>query len=243
MRFIKFISTFFNSKGSTADQRDLKEKTAHNWDVKFNDLGIFTYNDLGFDLESEDGTHSIKWTDIERLEAYKVDRLTTDEIRLNIVSNNKSLTITEETKGWYQFVERVKSALPLVDGSWEFAVAQTPYETNLTTIYERPDRKMPSESNFFSIIKGATSDEVSDVFQKQGWTVRKSSFTDFEFQNSWSELVLESDKGDLLLHGLVAHHPDNVSVIKQLLADLKCVYRFEFYDQGELVEQGESSNI
>ena len=42
---------------------------------------------------------------------------------------------------------------------------------------------------------------------------------------------------------LEAYRPGNVTIIRQLLDDFKCVYTFEFYDQGRIVEQGESPKI
>lgn len=214
-----------------------EEDKKQNWDIKLNDLGIFSYNVSGFDIDLKDGFHSIKWTDIERLQAYKADLLTTDEICIDIIFDNKTIIVTEETKGWYQFIDKVKSALPLTNDNWEALVLETPFEYNLITIYERADRKMPSKSNFYSVIKDKTKEDVNCIFQKRGWTIRKSSMTDFEIQNSWTELVLQSDKESLLLHGLVAYHPDNVKIIGQLFASLNCDYKFEFYDNDKIVEQ------
>ena len=213
---------------------DVKKK---NWEIKFNDTGIFSYNALGFDIDLNDGFHSIKWKDIERLQAYKADLLTTDEICIDIIFDNKTIIVTEETKGWYQFIEKVNSALPLTNENWEALVLETPFEYNLTTIYERADRKMPPKSNFYSVIKDKTKEDINYIFQKQGWTTRKSSMTDFEIQNNWTELVLQDDDESLLLHGLVAYHPDNVKIIRQLFDSMKCAYKFEFYDNDQIVEQ------
>jgi hypothetical protein len=217
-----------------------EEDKKQNWDIKLNDLGIFSYNSSGFDIDLKDAFHSIKWTDIERLQAYKADLLTTDEICINIIFNNKAIIVTEETKGWYQFIDKVKSALPLTIDNWEAMVLETTFEYNSTTFYERADRKMPSESNFYSVIRNKTKEDVNYIFQKQGWTIRKSSMTDFEIQNSWTELVLQNDKEGLLLYGLVAYHPDNVKIIAQLFDSLKCGYKFEFYDNDQIVEQAQN---
>jgi hypothetical protein len=214
-----------------------EEVNKQNWDIKFNDLGIFSYNALGFDIALKDGFHSIRWADIERLQAYKVDLLTTDEICIDIIFDNKTIIVTEETKGWYQFIEKVKSTLPLTNDNLEALVLETPFEYNLTTLYERADRKMPSKSNFYSVIEDKTKEDISYIFQNQGWTIRRSSTTNFEIQNSWTELVLQSDNENLLLHGLVAYHPDNVKIIGQLFTSLNCGYKFEFYDDGQIVEQ------
>jgi hypothetical protein len=214
-----------------------------NWITKFNDLGIFSYNTLGFDIDLKDGFYSIKWADIERLEAYKADLITTGEICIDIIFDNKTIRITEDIKGWYQFIDKLKSALPLTNNDWEALVLRSPYEYDLTTIYERLDRKMPLKSNFYSIIKNKTKEDVSCLFQNHGWTIRKSSIEDFELQNSWTELVLESDNEGLLLHGLIAYHPDNVKIIRQLFDSLKCVYTFEFYNNNQIVEQDQNGML
>ena len=101
------------------DKTDIgKEVRKQNWDIKFNDLGIFSYNAFGFDIDLKDGFHSIKWTDIERLQAYKADLLTTDEICIDIIFGNKTIIVTEQTKGWYQFIDELKSALPSINENW-----------------------------------------------------------------------------------------------------------------------------
>jgi len=238
---LKFISTLFKSNTSAEDIFATSEEDKKlNWNIKFNDLGIFSYNALGFDIDFKDSFHSIRWTDIERLQAYKADLLTTDEICIDLIFDNKKIIVTEETKGWYQFIKKVKSALPLTYDNWEALVLETPFEYKLTTIYERADRKMPSKFNFYSVIKDRAKEDINYIFQKQGWTIRKSSMKDFEIKNSWTELVLQSDKESLLLHGLVAYHPDNVKIIRQLFTSFKCPFKFEFYDNDQIVEQTEN---
>ena len=138
MNPIKFITTLLKSTASKGDKLDINEKIEkQNWEIKYNDLGIFSYNNLGFDIDLEDGFHSIRWTDIERLEAYKADLLTTDEICIDIIFDNKTIIITEETKGWYQFIDKLTSVLPSINNNWQALVLASPYEYDLTTIYER----------------------------------------------------------------------------------------------------------
>lgn len=208
-----------------------------NRETKINDLGIFTYNNFGFDIDLKEGYYSIKWTDIERLQAYKVDLVTTDEVCIDITFDNKTITITEATKGWYQFIDRLKEEFSHVDDEWQAIVLKTPFEYNLTTIYERADRIMPAKSNFYSVIKNKIEEDIIYVFQKNGWTTRKTSMMGCELTNSWTELTLENDNGELLLHGFIAYHPNNVTVIKQLLDSLYCAYKFEFYNDSHIVEQ------
>ncbi|MBX3242030.1 MAG: hypothetical protein KIT80_13665 [Chitinophagaceae bacterium] len=239
MNPLKFISDLFKHKASTTalvhDDEEIKKK---NWEVKHSDLGNFEYNDLGFDINLDNELHSIKWTDIERLRAYKVDLMTTDEICMDITFNNRWIMITEETSGWYQFIERLKSVLPEINNDWEALVLKSLFEYDLTTIYERIDRKMPAKANFYSIIKGKTKDQIGDIFKKNGWTIRKSSMNNYEFENSWTDLVLNSENDIVLLHGLIAYHPDNTKIITQLFNDLDCNYKLEFYDDNnKIIEQ------
>jgi hypothetical protein len=100
---------------------------------------------------------------------------------MEITFGNKTITITEETWGWYQFIERLKNSL-LVNDQWESEVLQSPFEYNETIVYERADRKMPAQSNFFSTVKGCTEEQVRYLFQTAGWTVRRPSLKAFELK-------------------------------------------------------------
>ena len=141
MNPLRLISTLFNSNSPTVNKLKISEIVEkHNCDIKFNDYSIFNYTDLGFDIDVNNVFHSIKWTDIERLQAYKTDLLTTDEICIYINFDNKTIIVTVETKGWYQFIGKLELALPLFKHNWEALVLETPFEYNLITIYERADR-------------------------------------------------------------------------------------------------------
>jgi hypothetical protein len=145
--------------------------------------------------------------------------------------------ITEETPGWYQFIEKLKSAPLEINNDWEASVLKSPFEYDLTTIYERIDRKMPAKSNFFSTIKGKNEEEVSEIFKSNGWTIRNSSTKNFKLENSWTDLVLDNDGENLLLHGLVAIHPDNIKIIKLIFENLQCAYQLEFYNNDKLIDE------
>jgi len=242
MNPLKFISELFKSNSSKTDllqsEKEIKKK---NWEAKYNDLGIFNYNNFGFDITLDNELYSIKWTDIERLQAYKVDLMTTDEICMDVTFNNRWIMITEETLGWYQFIEKIKSALPEINNTWEASVLKSPFEYDLTTIYERIDRKMPPKSNFFSTIKDKNKEDVSEVFKSNGWIIRNSSAENSKLENSWTDLILESDGENLLLHGLVAIHPANIKIMKIIYNSLQCAYKFEFYDNDKLIEQTKNS--
>lgn len=236
MELLKFISNLFRRDILKTDLlyhgEEVKRK---NLETRYNDLGIFNYDDLGFDIKLDNESYSIKWIDIERIQTYKVDLTTTDEICMDITFNNQSLMITEETCGWYQFIDKLQSALSEIKNDWEAAVLKSPFEYDLLTIYERIDRKMPARSNFFSTIKGESAEDICNVFRNQGWAIQNSSSKHFKIENSWTDLILESDDESLLLHGLVAMHPDNLKVIKLIFDRLQCCYQFEFYENNSIV--------
>jgi hypothetical protein len=95
---------------------------------------------------------------------------------------------------------------------------------------------MPEKSNFFSTIKNKTEGDIIKVFRSYGWTVRKSSSNELNLVNSWTELVLESNNQDLLLHGLVAIYHDNIKIITDIFDSLQCVYQFELYDNNKIIK-------
>lgn len=242
MTIIKFIKTIFKIKTTSVYNSDVEiNLKKQKWEATFNDTGIFKYTDPGFDIDLEEESYSIKWTDIERLQAYKADIIVVDEICIDITFNNKTIIITEETAGWYQFIKKIKPILVLTNSNWEASVIKSPLEYDLTTIYEREDRRMPLKPNFYSVIKYKEKDDIIDIFENHGWTIRKSGMDSHELANSWTDLVLDSDNNSLLLHGLVAYHPDNIIVIKNLFEQLNTHYKFEFYnDNNEIIEHSQN---
>ena len=71
------------------------------------------------------------------------------------------------------------------------------------------------------------------MLEQNDWTVRKSSWTDFEFGNSWTELTLEGDDNEPLLNGRVAFHNDNIILLDKLFKSLGGTYTYEFYDKDK----------
>jgi hypothetical protein len=89
--------------------------------------------------------------------------------------------------------------------------------------------EIPARSNFFSSLSTPMScRQVSQLYEKNGWSVRKCSLSDYEISSDWAELVLES-KSPLLLHGTVADLQDR---IEELLAPLRAAdipFTAEYY--------------
>ncbi len=137
MRFLKKIAALFSRQPDPAPIR----KSNPGFDKLFNDLGLFVYDSDGFIFSFRDGPQKIKWADIERLAAYKVDLLTVDEIRMDIAWKDRQFTISEETPGWFQFVLKTKAVFPVIPQEWDFTIIHPAFATNYTVIYERSEFK------------------------------------------------------------------------------------------------------
>ena len=232
MKTLQKILNFF-SPDRTRKHYQISEESQKAFDIKYNDLGKFTYEDDGFNFQFKSKKQKIRWTEIERLIAYKQDLMTTDEICIDIVFNNWQTTITEETPGWYQFVERTKFIFPDIPKNWDSEIVYPAFSTNFTILYQRADREIPEENNFYASFLNITKTNLKDLLKQNDWTIRKSSWTDFEFGNSWTELILEGSDNEPLLNGRVAFHNDNVILLDKLFNSLGGQYTYEFYDKNK----------
>ncbi len=105
------------------------------------DLGFFTYTETGFYLLEHKGRTHFDWVDIETIFGFKEDRYTTDEICMDIFFNTKSsIRLTESTPGWFQFNKRLSKAMPIIPENWEVEIAQPPFVTNLTLLFDKENR-------------------------------------------------------------------------------------------------------
>jgi hypothetical protein len=219
------------------------EEFKQRFNKKFNDLGKFTYLENGFILKTNSENYNIEWTDIEILNVYKVDLIITDEICMDIVFNNLQITITEETQGWYQFVEKTKDVFPTISKNWDTEIINPAFEKNFKTIFQREDRLIPEENNFYASFNNISKTRIKDLFEQNKWAVRKASWKDFELKNIWTELILEGDEKEPLLNGKVSFHKDNIKILDQLFNSLSGHYTYEFYDlEKKLLLEKENGN-
>jgi AAA+ ATPase superfamily predicted ATPase len=200
----------------------------------YNDLGIFQYEENGFTVQLDNKKAQVNWSELERLVAYKADMMTIDEIRMEISYRNKSIIITEDTPGWYQFVLMTKNRFASIPQDWDINIIQPPFETNLTLLYEREDRVMPQKTNFYAAFSGTSKKAIISAFEQQEWTCRKKNWlSEFVLFNSWSELNLHGDENDPLLNGLVAYHPDNIAILDRIFDVAGGLFMYEFYDEHD----------
>ena len=244
MTIFKRILNLFSVNSKKTKRSQISDEVKERFERKFNDVGKFRYEEDGFIFQSSSGEQKVKWADIERLVAYKKDLVTIDEICLDIIYNNREITVTEETVGWYQFLQKIRLEFPSIPENWDSDIAHPAFATNLRVLYQRADREMPDENNFYARLSNIPKTTIIDVFEKNGWSVRKSGWSDFELSNSWTELILEETEGELLLNGRVAFHKNNLILIDCIFDSLGGSYIYEFYNKDKelLIERKKEAN-
>jgi hypothetical protein len=111
------------------------------FEEKYNENGIFEFQENGFIIDFNNGKQLIKWDEIQTIFGYKLDNFTTDTICTDIFLVNKNnFTITEETRGWFQFLKHLKERFSNIDKTWEIKIATPVFDTKLTLIYDRENR-------------------------------------------------------------------------------------------------------
>lgn len=142
MNLLERISAFFKSKTAEDAQKSKSqriEKAYKNFDERYEDTGVFEYNTEGFTITTKKFTETIRWGNITKLNVYKVDLLTIDQIEMEIEYNDSKelIRITEELPGWYQFVLKTKEVFPTIPKDWDIDIINPAFERNYRTIYEK----------------------------------------------------------------------------------------------------------
>lgn len=71
------------------------------------DFGNFIFYEDGFSTVFKGVRKFYKWNGIEKIVAFKKDKITYDEICLELYFNDSKLILTEECKGWNDFLDRM----------------------------------------------------------------------------------------------------------------------------------------
>ena len=97
-------------------------------------------SDDGFVAFRKDGrTEEVRWFEVERVSAYKVDCLTYDMIWLAFErrGQREALHIHEEAEGFQNLMSALGAAFPEINPEWYFNVMQPAFAENLTVLFER----------------------------------------------------------------------------------------------------------
>jgi hypothetical protein len=80
--------------------------------------------------------YQIVWDDIVKIITYKIDLWTIDEICIDIITDNKIYTISEEFHNWDTFTKVIENRL-LSKNDWFPEVAHPAFARNETILYEK----------------------------------------------------------------------------------------------------------
>ncbi|QKJ29882.1 hypothetical protein HQ865_08980 [Mucilaginibacter mali] len=100
-------------------------------------FGIFEFRETSFVIKLSDRTLEIFWDNISEINVHKADIMTTDDIVMEIIYNDRVLRITEETEGWDEFTDQLEKKFPGIPGDWWQKVVHSAFATNFATIYRR----------------------------------------------------------------------------------------------------------
>jgi hypothetical protein len=76
----------------------------------------------------------------------------------------------------------------------------------------------PIRTNFYSSLHTDISrKQIAELYETNGWKVRKCSWVDYEISCAWAELVIEAEN-PILMHGIVA---DVATRVEELIAPLR----------------------
>lgn len=85
----------------------------------------------------EKTTWSVRIADVLRVVAYKVDHLTTDQVRFDLeMPDGLHYTVTEDDPAWHALLSSL-GHLPEFDHDWRAKVIQPPFASCDTVVFQR----------------------------------------------------------------------------------------------------------
>jgi hypothetical protein len=96
-----------------------------------------TTDDGGVSLHISDGRGwYVAWFAIERIEAWKADLFTTDDVCVAFCTVDARFIVDEETEGWETLRREMSVRFPIPPG-WFGAIVQPAFATNWTVLWDR----------------------------------------------------------------------------------------------------------
>jgi len=97
---------------------------------------VVDFDDAGFNCAGE-SLWRATWPEVTRITAYKIDRLTMDEIRVDFVlRDGTTRVITEDSPGFDELMRELARRFPAVSG-WRDRVVQPAFAPSVSVLYER----------------------------------------------------------------------------------------------------------
>lgn len=94
-----------------------------------------TFNDLQFKV-GRPNSNQLAWSDVEKITAYKIDLLTSDEIRVQFDHSNGSIVVTEKSQGFSKLMQEVVRRFPTAK-DWHAKVSQPAFSSCETTLFNK----------------------------------------------------------------------------------------------------------
>lgn len=130
----------------------------------YNDEGLFNYDFNSFSIQTKESLETLEWKNIQFMLGYKMDLFATDLICLQIYcENDLNFVITEETPGWYKFLEHSKESLEVIEAKWEVNIAMSVFETNLTLVYDKENRTLNEVVKFIEEKKAVYKNSLKQL--------------------------------------------------------------------------------
>lgn len=102
-------------------------------------------------------------------------------------------------------------------------------------------KQLPEGSNFFgTLLTEKSKEEISKLYESEGWKVRKCARTDFEISQDWATIIIDGDT-EVLMHGSVADVENKTFKITLPLSRQKISHKIEFYDADENLESSQEA--
>lgn len=119
------------------------------------DKGPFIFSESGFTYNIGKANEYDNWDAIEAIFGYKLDKVTTDKICIDIFfENDRVLTLTESDSGWNQFNTHLKEQFKEIPPSWDINITTPAFETRLTLLYDKQGRTPEeAEARFYNNAK------------------------------------------------------------------------------------------
>lgn len=98
---------------------------------------MFVYASDGFTVTNGDFEKTIRWEEIDRINAYKKDLVAYDLIVLEIVCGDYVLTLDEVSPGWFSFILKLKDVFKTIPKDWDINIIQPPFKENYTILFKK----------------------------------------------------------------------------------------------------------
>ncbi|MEM9276788.1 MAG: hypothetical protein AAGA80_28195 [Cyanobacteria bacterium P01_F01_bin.143] len=90
---------------------------------------------------------------------------------------------------------------------------------------------IPDGNNMYGVVNDTISKkQIATKFHELGWSVRKSSWTDFEIECQWAELHIEGEN-EILFNGILDE--TKFEELGDLMVKLGFKYSIELYDDEQ----------